>query len=434
MESRTYTDRAGRWGHAFAATWLIALAAGLVESATRPSGQTRPSRPRLKAYPTRYYVLRSDLDANTVREAAARMTAMAEEYHRRTRGFAGVIRKRLPFYLFSRRKDYYAAGGTPGSAGVYVSGRRVLMAVAPFGGDENLWHTVRHEGFHQFADLVIGGDLPIWVNEGLAEYFGEGVWTGDAILTGAIPPYRLKRLREHLRKGRILPFEEMLSLGREDWHDDLRDSYRASVRPPTSGPAGEEPPGREREPTQARVNYDQVWSMVHFLVHAEDGRYRKGFSDMIRDISRGRKWRDSFRRRFGGDVGAFEQRYRDWWLARKPNATAELYVRAVVQTLTSFLARAVARGQTFRDAEDFLRSARHGELKCPKGQWLPPRLLNDALLHARNWRRGWSLDTSGRVPKLLLRWGSERTFTGTFTHARGRADHVKVTVSPGRAK
>ena len=84
----------------------------------------RPARPApasaadLKQYETRYYTIYTDLAPDVEREAAARMTRMAEEYHDRTRSFAGVIRHKFPFYLFRNEADYHAAGGMPGSAGV----------------------------------------------------------------------------------------------------------------------------------------------------------------------------------------------------------------------------------------------------------------------------------------------------------------------------
>jgi hypothetical protein len=48
-----------------------------------------------------------------------------------------------------------------------------LMAYVPAGASALGWHVVQHEGFHQFVAQVIRGDMPIWANEGLAEYFGE---------------------------------------------------------------------------------------------------------------------------------------------------------------------------------------------------------------------------------------------------------------------
>ena len=410
---------------ASSAAWSASVAAG--------AGKVQPAAgKRLKAYPTRYYVIHTDLGPDVAREAAARMTAMAEEYHRRTRDFAGAIRRRLPFYLFGRAKDYHDAGGPAGTAGIYDPGSQRLMALADGGADENLWHTVRHEGFHQFAHRVIGGRLPTWIDEGLAEYFGHGVWTGDGFVTGVIPPYRLKRLQGHIRGGRLRPFLEMITLTHREWGDALHPAGEKSQAPRGGAPA----PGPDREngasqqrPTRARVHYDQAWSMVHFLVHADDGRYRQALSALIRDVSRGADAKLSFRRRLGRNVKAFEKRCADWWLARKPDDTADLYIQAVVATMTSYLARGVAQGQTFPSAEAFFREARSGTLKAHKTQWLPPSLLNEALLHARAWRTGWSLDHAGKAPRVVLSWPTGKVFTGTFSHARGTCSGVKVTVT-----
>jgi hypothetical protein len=419
-----------------AAAWLAAAWA-LAPQAGAAAGRPRGARAQLKAHATRYYVIYTDLDANSTREAVARMTAMAEEYHRRTRGFAGVIRKRMGFYLFSKEKDYYDAGATRGSAGIYDAGRGVLLAVANYGTSDRLWHVVQHEGFHQFIDKVIGGDLPIWVNEGMAEYFAHGVWTGDGFVTGVIPPYRLKRLQGHIRADRIVPFAEMLTMTHKDWSEDVRDYHgpngkgaragKAAQASGVSAPAGAG--AEEHTAAQARVNYDQAWSMVHFLVQAENGKYRKAFSAMIKDVSRKRDWKASFEDRFGPNIEAFEKRYRDWWLARGPNPTEDLYIQAVVQTMTSFLARATAQGQKFASADALLREARRGHLKHHKDQWLPPRLLENTLLYARKWRRGWALDNTPKRPRLLLQWGATKTFTGTFSTSRGKARDVKVTVT-----
>jgi hypothetical protein len=420
--------RASRW----AALVVLAFAAGLQPAGAAGAEKARtPASQRLKRYPSRYYIIYSDLDANAVREASARMSAMAEEYHRRTKDFAGAVRTRLPFYLFSKPEDYYDAGATKGSAGVYHPGRRVLMALAEYGTTDQLWHVVQHEGFHQFVHMVIRGQIPVWVNEGMAEYFGQAIWTGDGFITGVIPPGRLQGLQGHIRGDKILPFRDMLLMSYEEWSEAVEDS--GSRDEGSKGPKGPGShgggKGEGEQIDRSRINYDQAWSMVHFLVHADEGKYRRAFSAMIRDISRGREWIPAFQARFGRNVKAFEKRYRDWWLAQPENPTTELYIKAVVQTLTSFLARAVSQGQKFQTAEEFFREARSGNLKSHKAQWLPPSLLNRVLLYARNWKRGWSLDAAGRSPKLVLTWPDGKTFTGTFTHSGGRAYGVKVTIT-----
>ena len=160
-----------------AATWLIlASAAGAVRGG------------EMRVYQTRYYVIHTDLGAEVVREAAVRMAAMAEEYHRRTRDFEGTIDRKLPFYIFSDPDAFRRAGGLPGSTGAYTG--QWLMTLAADGRVN--WPAVQHEGFHQFVSAVIGGPMPIWANEGMAEYFGMAQFTGDGFVVGLIPPARLR--------------------------------------------------------------------------------------------------------------------------------------------------------------------------------------------------------------------------------------------------
>ena len=99
--------------------------------------------------------MHTDLAADDAREAWIRMTKMAEEYYARTREFSRAIPGRMPFYLFKDERDYYEAGGLPGSAGVFNG--KALLAIAGEKTDAETWHVVQHEGFHQFADAVIGG-------------------------------------------------------------------------------------------------------------------------------------------------------------------------------------------------------------------------------------------------------------------------------------
>src|SRR6267154_384999 len=72
------------------------------------------------------------------------------------------------------------------------------------------WQIVQHEGFHQFVYFVVGGDVPTWVNEGLAEYFGEGIFTGDGMVTGIIPMRRLKRVKAEIAENKFISTKEMM--------------------------------------------------------------------------------------------------------------------------------------------------------------------------------------------------------------------------------
>src|SRR5947207_2831501 len=55
----------------------------------------------LKVYEGRYYVIHTEFTGDELREADLRMSKMAEEYHNRTKDFAGTIDHKFPFFLYS---------------------------------------------------------------------------------------------------------------------------------------------------------------------------------------------------------------------------------------------------------------------------------------------------------------------------------------------
>ena len=360
------------------------------------------AQPQLKVYDTPYYYIHTDLDIEGAREAAVRMTAMAREYLRRTQGFAGQIRRKLPFYLYRNAADYHAAGGVPGSGGVFKG--RKLMAVAGKDTGGYTWHVVQHEGFHQFAHYVIGGKIPVWVNEGLAEYFGEAVFTGDGFVVGVVPPGRLRRLKKLIQAEKIKTVRQMLRMSYKEWTGKL-----------------------------VLANYDAAWSMVHFLVHADDGRYVNALSNLLNDIAlRRMRYEHAWVKNFGRDLDAFQKRYTDYWLRLPDDPTRRLYQRAVMETMTSFFARAVGRRMRFDDADQFFAAAEGGKLKPGMKDYLPPSLLEAALPEAR--RLGaWSIEKTGPNPHLVCELPDGRRFVGRFTFKEGVVAKVTVKLRAKRA-
>jgi hypothetical protein len=393
---------------------MVALAAALHPDLCLGAGpaptpaQGAEAKPSLRQYDSPYYVIHTDLEPNVVREVYVRLTAMAEEYRDRTQAFGGAIRTKRPFYLFSEEEDYLKAGGKPGSAGEYISDRAGdrLLAKAGSRDPSRLWHTIQHEGFHQFADRVISPRLPVWVNEGLAEYFGEGLWTGDGMVTGVIPPSRLRSIRQLLLEREIRTFPEMMDMDPKEWQGSLE------VR-----------------------NYDQAWSMVHFLVNGDGGKYCQAFCDFLNDVSRGLAVKQSFQNRFGRDDKAFQARYEQWWGSLEDNPTADLYARANLATLTSFLARSQGLRMTFASAGEFLAAVTEEKIPVEAEKrpslWLPLSLGREAAKAAP--RMGdWTLEAKPS-PRLVLRRSEGSVLTGTFTLAGDQRPAVKVTAEKPKA-
>ena len=356
------------------------------------------AQPALKTYQTKYYVLHTDLDEDGVQEATLRITLMAEEYHQRTRGLAGTVDRRLPFYLFAHKRDYEAAGGMPGSAGVFTGER--LMAASNPANPAGTWYAVQHEGFHQFVAAAIGGGIPMWANEGLAEYFGQGLFTGDQFITGFIPAGRLKRIQDTLAKGKFESLRDMMLMPAADWNAELR-----------------------------RENYDEAWAMVQFLAHGDDGKYQQAFIAFLRDVSRGTEWEKAWVKNLGSDVKAFQARWEEYWRNLPENPTLDLYAEATVATMTSFFARALAQRQKFETFDEFLQAAQAGRLKAARQDWLPPSLLKEALElvpHVGDWSLAHQ---PGRWLVVC------RTLDGAVLQGSFKLDnnHVKsVTVKPTR--
>jgi hypothetical protein len=271
------------------------------------------------------------------------------------------------------------------------------MALAPDPLHDGFWQTVQHEGFHQFAHQTISRKMPVWLDEGLAEYFEHGIWTGDGFVTGVIPPVRLKRIKKLIAEQKVRAFEEMLEMTRLEWNAAI-----------------------------LKANYDQAWSMVHFLIQGEGGKYQQGFAEFVNDIADYRPWKMAFKRRFGSDLQGFQRRYSSWWSSLPEDPTGERYDLAVAQTLTSYLGRAHAQRQVFSDAGAFMLAGRNGGLKCDPGQWLPPGLLVSALERARSAGK-WSLIRTRGAPKLVLENANGVVFTGTFEILGSNVRNVRVT-------
>jgi hypothetical protein len=351
----------------------------------------------LTRYDSKYYIVYTDVDPETAREAVLRMTHMADEYHDRTRSFAGTLRAKFPFYLYRSPDDYYAAGGSRGSAGVFIGssdGSGKLMAIAGQRITPYTWHTVQHEGFHQFAHAVIGGHIPTWLNEGLAEYFGEGLFTGDGFVTGVVPPWRLSRLKAEISGGRLMPIRGIMAVTPQEWSAQL-----------------------------TIENYDQVWSMVHFLVHADGGKYADPFAACIRQVSAGKPFDVAWASTIGSTDG-FDQRWKDYWLGQPASPTHDLYERATVATLTSFLARATAQRQSFADFAAFTAAADEGTVKVAPDDWLPRSMLTAAVKAARaDGGDGPAPDDGGDAAPAAPRWalaaGVDRQPTVTLADADG---------------
>lgn len=386
---------------------LVALLVPLISLAAPPGRSDRQEinipGVRLQTYETPYYYFHTDLNVDDAREAVIRTTRMFDAYRSRTaRLFNGHINQKLSFYLFAKPQEYYMAGGIEGTNGVFDGQKLMGMVIRTRQGDISrlTWHVVQHEGFHQFVSYVIQGQIPIWVNEGMAEYFGEGIFTGDDLLVGVIDDNRLKVVKDGIRENRYKSLREMMYLSHEAWNRDLQ---------------GE--------------NYDQAWSMVHFLATADKGKYQDAFAAFLQLVSHGQPWENAWIRSFGSASG-FEDRWKEYWLGLPDHPTANLYARAATEGLTSYLGRAYSQHQTFTSFDEFIRTPAES-LKAAPADWLPPHLfvdMKDLAGRLSGFGYKFSLDSSQpkQPPRIVCELPDGTKMYGTFEVSAGRIARVNV--------
>jgi len=150
-----------------------------------------------------------------------------------------------------------------------------------------MYYVLQHEGFHQFADARIASSIPPWVNEGLAEYFGEALMVKGRLQAGKLDAARLARVKRAVAEGDVLPFRRLMNLDGRAWMDRV-----------TSGDRG------------AAVMYDTAWSVCYALVHGGQ-QYRAALEQYLGLINRTTPPDKAFDKVFGQNVDTFQKAWEE---------------------------------------------------------------------------------------------------------------------------
>jgi tetratricopeptide (TPR) repeat protein len=117
--------------------------------------------------------------------------------------------------------------------------------VARFREGDETWDNPYLVVFHEYVHLVLGlnfESLPVWLNEGLAEFWGNTMLDGDRVYEGRPVPYHLLTLRQ--RSPMSLAALFAVEHGSPEYSEENR----------------------------ATVFYAQSWALVHYLVLGSDER------------------------------------------------------------------------------------------------------------------------------------------------------------------
>lgn len=361
--------------------------------------------PSLPIYPTAHYTLHTDVEPAFARDLGERLDAMYEEYARRLGAFGSDSSEQLNVWIFDKKLDYmkFIDDRLPNTGGVFIPAKNCLAAYLETQGRDALRRTLQHEAFHQFANRLIGPNLPVWVNEGIAQLFEEGIYTGKRFIVEQVPPRRLRQLQDDMSNRRLMPFEDFVYMDHKTWASNMRDRDRGSSQ------------------------YNQAWAMVHFLVYACDATtgkalYRDRFFKMLTQIKFGIDAKDAFRANFGENFAAFQDRFLAY--ARSLTATQESNFVENAEVLSDLMVEINnSEKRTFRSLPDFRTHLERGgyQLKYSKGQlrWTTnPDIdiyFKDLSGHELDANQaGLVANPSAPLPDLVLRPGGGLEYRARF--------------------
>lgn len=250
--------------------------------------------PRLSIFRSKHYRIYTTLSRTETQPYGRHMDALHEQYVRRFRGLGERQIEPMALYLFESERQYrrflaeHDIDGAHSGGMFFVTHRVEGLATWVSGRSrQKTYEVLQHEGFHQFAWHAFGPRLPVWLNEGLAQYFEDAVLAQGRMSLGMANAARIRKVQAALKTGHAQSINELLSVSNRRWSGTLR-----------------------RDPNHASLMYAQAWSLAYFLIHADEGAYRPALLDYLERLGRGDRPRDAELMAFGQN--GFAQFDRDW--------------------------------------------------------------------------------------------------------------------------
>lgn len=235
---------------------------------------------------TTNYHIHTTVSENFAKLIADHMEQIFREYQSRLDTLFGNRQTdRMQILVFENQGEYLQALGSrvQGSRGVFMPDKKLLAGFIGNDPPDVLFNVLYHEGFHQFVYHYIAKRCPVWLNEGLAQYFSEATWKGKRFKVGGVPPQRLTILREKEDKTPV-DAERLLTISTEEW------AQKVNTRDP-----------------ETSTLYNEAWLLTHFLIDGAGGRFRPEFQEYIGKISDGEDSYDAFVDCFGDKFSKLQQ-------------------------------------------------------------------------------------------------------------------------------
>ena len=254
---------------------------------------------------TDHWELRTDLPVDDVQHVGELLDSCYEVYRTYLSNLPQIRNEKLEAWVFSNRKDYIenVQSQTRGDSGVVAStggmfinlgeGKQIL-AVDASGGWQEFEETAKHEAFHQFQYSRFRSTVPPWLSEGLAEYFSHSAYINGEIIPGQPTKKDITLLKRAIQNNSVTPFIDFMRMNKQEWGQRMKLS---------------------------NLQYSQAWSMVHFLVHGEEGRNASEMDHFLKLIQDGMYHEEAFVKAFNtSDLVSFQNVWMEYIDKLKPGS------------------------------------------------------------------------------------------------------------------
>lgn len=151
----------------------------------------------------------------------------------------------------------YWAKGHMHPAGVFVDNlNQYFAAVEMDAPGENPYNTIYHEYYHSLTTPYLP-NLPLWVAEGMAEFYGDTAVTDSEVRMGQADSALINELRE----GKLIPLDVLFKV-------DASSPYY-------------------NEQNKTSVFYAESWALIHYLMVGDKASHRPMLAAYLNEISQG---------------------------------------------------------------------------------------------------------------------------------------------------
>jgi len=227
-----------------------------------------------KKYVSENYALHTTGNRSWMREYAVVFAERAISHYQTALADLPAPGRRLETFLFGERSDWQQKTRdlmgdhadlylNLGRGGYSMHGTAVLFNID----FDDTFAILAHEGWHQYTQVTFKNPLPTWLEEGIATYMeGRRQLPGQPLQFRPLENrQRLEALeRAWLNRGGAVLFPMTELIDRSPQHFLKEDT------------------------TGLLTYYAQVWALVHFFVHGENGKYRAALRRVLEDAAEGR--------------------------------------------------------------------------------------------------------------------------------------------------